>query len=191
MTVDSFNAWRIRFTAEMKQLKLKEEEDRLKSLPPKERDEAKRMATKLTGAPETSCTVLIMLLRLDSQAKPCSSGIATWTTSTKRTPTGPISIFRNTSARRNKKRAMRRALWCSAIVTRHASSSHCTVHVSITASSIVVVDDLGDSYALARKERRERLSSIEDIAEMIERNGLCVRDRVALERKTDKIAHAP
>lgn len=58
MTVDSFNAWRIRFTAEMKQLKLKEEEDRLKSLPPKERDEAKRMATKLTGAPETSCTVL-------------------------------------------------------------------------------------------------------------------------------------
>ncbi|QRV72834.1 hypothetical protein RhiJN_15722 [Ceratobasidium sp. AG-Ba] len=49
VTVDSFKAWKIKFTAEMKGLQEREEEEKLKTLTPKERDEWKKSRTKPTG----------------------------------------------------------------------------------------------------------------------------------------------
>lgn len=47
--MESFKGWKARFDKEMAQKKLAEEEEKLKALTPKEREEYKRFATRLTG----------------------------------------------------------------------------------------------------------------------------------------------
>ncbi|KXN82095.1 RWD domain-containing protein 1 [Leucoagaricus sp. SymC.cos] len=49
VTAESFKAWKNEFDKEMIQKKLAEEEEKLKALTPKEREEYKRYATRLTG----------------------------------------------------------------------------------------------------------------------------------------------
>lgn len=61
MTKESFAAWAVRFEAEYAAQLKREEEERLKALPPKEREEAKRWAAKLSGAslsPSLPCPTL-------------------------------------------------------------------------------------------------------------------------------------
>lgn len=50
VTVDSFNEWKVRFEQEMKDKDKKDEADRIKALPPKEREEVKKFIAKYTGA---------------------------------------------------------------------------------------------------------------------------------------------
>ena len=50
VTPDSFNEWRVRFEQEMKDKAKKDEADRIKALPPKEREETKKFLAKHTGA---------------------------------------------------------------------------------------------------------------------------------------------
>jgi len=49
VTRESFTAWKIKFDKEMAVKKLKEQEDRLKGLTPKEREESKKLQTRQTG----------------------------------------------------------------------------------------------------------------------------------------------
>lgn len=49
VTVESFKAWKAKFDKEMAQKKIKEEEERLKALTPKEREEYKKLASRLSG----------------------------------------------------------------------------------------------------------------------------------------------
>ena len=49
LTPEAFNAWRKKFTAEMRAKKEKEEEDRVKALSPKEREEYRRKKERPTG----------------------------------------------------------------------------------------------------------------------------------------------
>ncbi|GAA5953823.1 hypothetical protein JCM3765_000660 [Sporobolomyces pararoseus] len=49
VTKESFAAWSVKFEKEMEELRKKEEQERLKALPGKEREEAKRFLAKLTG----------------------------------------------------------------------------------------------------------------------------------------------
>ncbi|KAG8711860.1 hypothetical protein FRC09_020380 [Ceratobasidium sp. 395] len=49
VTVESFGAWKIKFMAEMKELQEREDEERLKTFTPKERDEWKKAKTKPSG----------------------------------------------------------------------------------------------------------------------------------------------
>ncbi|KAG9125680.1 hypothetical protein FRC07_006650 [Ceratobasidium sp. 392] len=49
VTVESFAAWKIKFMTEMKALQEREDEERLKTLTPKERDEWKKAKTKPSG----------------------------------------------------------------------------------------------------------------------------------------------
>ncbi|BGP14199.1 hypothetical protein JCM10213_006697 [Rhodosporidiobolus nylandii] len=49
VTRESFAAWSSKFEAELAAQQAKEEEDRIKALPPKEREEARRWYNKLTG----------------------------------------------------------------------------------------------------------------------------------------------
>lgn len=50
VTPESFAAWKIKFEAEMEAKRVKEEQDRVKALPPKEREEVKKWSGKLSGA---------------------------------------------------------------------------------------------------------------------------------------------
>ncbi|KAF9480143.1 RWD domain-containing protein [Pholiota conissans] len=49
VTIESFKAWKARFDKEMTLKKVQEEEERLKALTPKEREEWKRSQTRLSG----------------------------------------------------------------------------------------------------------------------------------------------
>ena len=49
VTVESFNAWKIKFDKEMAVKCAREEEERLKGLPPKEREEFKKLHTRASG----------------------------------------------------------------------------------------------------------------------------------------------
>lgn len=49
MTIQSFNEWKIKFDRELLLRKQRAEEDKLKALTAKEREEYKRMAVRLTG----------------------------------------------------------------------------------------------------------------------------------------------
>ncbi|KAJ1308962.1 hypothetical protein OPQ81_004645 [Rhizoctonia solani] len=49
VTAESFNRWRVKFIAEMKEIQEREEEEKLKGLTPKERDEWKKSKSKPTG----------------------------------------------------------------------------------------------------------------------------------------------
>ncbi|TFY63976.1 hypothetical protein EVJ58_g2921 [Rhodofomes roseus] len=49
VTVDRFTAWKVEFEKELAAKKAREEEERLKAMTPKEREEYKRLATRLTG----------------------------------------------------------------------------------------------------------------------------------------------
>ncbi|TFK29918.1 RWD-domain-containing protein [Coprinopsis marcescibilis] len=49
VTAESFNAWKAKFDEEMSRLRAKEEEEKLKGLTPKEREEYKRSQTRLSG----------------------------------------------------------------------------------------------------------------------------------------------
>ena len=50
MTVENFRAWKAKFDKELAAKKAKEEEEKLKGMTPKEREEYKRLATRLTGS---------------------------------------------------------------------------------------------------------------------------------------------
>jgi hypothetical protein len=49
VTMESFPAWKAKFDKELVLKKLREEDEKLKSLTPKEREEWKRATTRLTG----------------------------------------------------------------------------------------------------------------------------------------------
>ncbi|OSD01612.1 RWD-domain-containing protein [Trametes coccinea BRFM310] len=49
VTVESFRSWKARFDKEMAEKRAREEEEKLKGMSPKEREEYKRMQTRLTG----------------------------------------------------------------------------------------------------------------------------------------------
>ncbi|KAJ8078754.1 hypothetical protein AAF712_001287 [Marasmius tenuissimus] len=49
VTVESFKAWKLKFDAEQAELKAREEEEKMKGLSPKEREEWKRVAGRLSG----------------------------------------------------------------------------------------------------------------------------------------------
>ncbi|KAK1232232.1 hypothetical protein PQX77_004606 [Marasmius sp. AFHP31] len=49
VTVESFKAWKLTFDAEQAELKAREEEEKMKGLSPKEREEWKRVAARLSG----------------------------------------------------------------------------------------------------------------------------------------------
>ena len=49
VTPESFMAWRVKFMKEVSSSRAREEDQRLKGLTPRERDEYKRLATRLSG----------------------------------------------------------------------------------------------------------------------------------------------
>jgi len=49
VTPESFLAWKVKFDKEMSVKRLKEQEEKLKGLSPKEREEYKKLQTRLTG----------------------------------------------------------------------------------------------------------------------------------------------
>jgi hypothetical protein len=49
VTIESFKTWKAKFDKEMEAKKSKEEEERLKGMTAKEREEYKRMGTRLSG----------------------------------------------------------------------------------------------------------------------------------------------
>ncbi|KAJ8520426.1 hypothetical protein ONZ45_g2788 [Pleurotus djamor] len=49
VTVESFKAWKVKFEKEMAIKKARDEEERLKGLTPKEREEYKKVGTRFTG----------------------------------------------------------------------------------------------------------------------------------------------
>jgi hypothetical protein len=57
VTIESFKTWKAKFDKEMLGKKSKEEEEKLKGMTPKEREEYKRVGTRLTGTdmPLASC----------------------------------------------------------------------------------------------------------------------------------------
>ena len=50
MTLDSFKAWKAKFDKELAVIKAREDEEKMKGMTPKEREEYKKLATRLTGA---------------------------------------------------------------------------------------------------------------------------------------------
>ena len=49
MTRESFNAWKVKFLKEMATKHAREEEEKMKGMSPKEREEYKRLALRLSG----------------------------------------------------------------------------------------------------------------------------------------------
>jgi len=49
VTIESFNVWKAKFDRELAAKKAREEEERLKAMSPKEREEYKKLATRLSG----------------------------------------------------------------------------------------------------------------------------------------------
>lgn len=49
LTPETFLAWRKQFTSELKQKREKEEEERIKALPPREREDVKKRRERLSG----------------------------------------------------------------------------------------------------------------------------------------------
>lgn len=49
MTIESFTAWKLNFDKELKAKKLREEEERMKGMTVKEREEFRKIATRLSG----------------------------------------------------------------------------------------------------------------------------------------------
>lgn len=49
VTIESFKAWKANFDKEMSQRKMRDEEEKLRALTPKEREEIKKIGTRLTG----------------------------------------------------------------------------------------------------------------------------------------------
>ena len=49
VTVDSFKAWKVKFDKEMATKKAREEEERLRAMTPKEKEECKKIGTRFTG----------------------------------------------------------------------------------------------------------------------------------------------
>ncbi|KAH7916064.1 RWD-domain-containing protein [Hygrophoropsis aurantiaca] len=49
VTLESFKAWKLKFDKEMSQKKIKDDDERLRGLTPKEREEIKKAATRLSG----------------------------------------------------------------------------------------------------------------------------------------------
>lgn len=50
MTPESFGKWKVAFELELKTAKAKEESDRIRALPPKERDDVRKTLAKASGA---------------------------------------------------------------------------------------------------------------------------------------------
>jgi len=49
VTIESFKAWKAKFDKEISQRKIRDEEEKLRALTPKEREEIKKIGTRLTG----------------------------------------------------------------------------------------------------------------------------------------------
>ena len=49
MTIESFNAWKIRFDREVSLRRRREDEEKLKAMTAKEKEEFKKIAVRLTG----------------------------------------------------------------------------------------------------------------------------------------------
>jgi hypothetical protein len=49
LTPQAFQEWRIRFTNELKQKREKEEDERIRALPPKEREDVRKRRERLSG----------------------------------------------------------------------------------------------------------------------------------------------
>jgi len=49
LTPETFQTWRKQFTSELKQKREKEEEERIKALPPREREDVKKRRERLSG----------------------------------------------------------------------------------------------------------------------------------------------
>jgi len=49
VTIESFKAWKADFDKGMSQRKMRDEEEKLRALTPKEREEIKKIGTRLTG----------------------------------------------------------------------------------------------------------------------------------------------
>lgn len=50
MTLDSFKTWKTKFDKEQAIIKAREDEEKMRGMTPKEREEYKKLATRLTGA---------------------------------------------------------------------------------------------------------------------------------------------
>ena len=48
--MESFNAWKTKFEAEMRKIREREADERMRALPPREQAELKKQRTKPTGA---------------------------------------------------------------------------------------------------------------------------------------------
>ena len=59
MTLESFLAWKLKFDKELALKKLREEDEKMKNLTPKEREEWKRAGTRLTGGSSQFSSILI------------------------------------------------------------------------------------------------------------------------------------
>lgn len=67
MTLESFHAWKARFDAELAAKKAKEDDEKLKGLTPKEREEWKRAGTRLSGkSPQPAIVWWLMQLYIRS-----------------------------------------------------------------------------------------------------------------------------
>ena len=64
VTVESFKAWKVRFDKEMAVKKAREEVEKMKGMTPKEREEYKKLATRLTGSFGNLDTRLEMLISI-------------------------------------------------------------------------------------------------------------------------------
>lgn len=73
VTLESFTAWRDNFEREMDEVKRKREEEWLRALASKEREEVKKQAGKLTGIASSRDFAEVMLTR--NQGVSCSSAI--------------------------------------------------------------------------------------------------------------------
>lgn len=61
MTAESFKAWKAAFDKENAELKAREEEERLRALTPKEREEYKKVAVRLNGGFNVLCARIVQL----------------------------------------------------------------------------------------------------------------------------------
>jgi len=97
VTVASFNAWKTKFEAEMRKLREREADERMRALPPREQSELKKQRTKPTGVfTATPIGLIVQAGNCSSAAK--SPRMTAWQ-STGRTWTSPSSTGATLRAR--------------------------------------------------------------------------------------------
>jgi hypothetical protein len=66
LTPQAFQEWRIRFTNELKQKREKEEDERIRALPPKEREDVRKRRERLSGKSPSFILTLLHLCLVES-----------------------------------------------------------------------------------------------------------------------------